>query len=76
MNEGKKYPHEREEEDGYLSEEEKADLEQYNIAKGVYRGQFWSKNGWDPGDPDEYPEWLFLLPLLAGIGLFFHFFFS
>tara|TARA_R110000851_G_scaffold241359_1_gene393964 strand:+ start:855 stop:1040 length:186 start_codon:yes stop_codon:yes gene_type:complete len=34
-----------------MNEQEAEDL-QKNIMKGVYRGKFMSKNGWDPGDTD------------------------
>lgn len=77
MNEGKKYPHEREyDEHGRTPQERQADM-QYEIAKGVYRGQKWAKNGWDPGDPDEptHPFIYFLvfigivIAILGGLGL-------
>ena len=41
---------------------------QRDISKGVYRGQWMSKNGWDPGDPDDYPIWQ--IAVIFGIFLF------
>tara|TARA_R110002126_G_scaffold84465_21_gene205280 strand:+ start:1883 stop:2071 length:189 start_codon:yes stop_codon:yes gene_type:complete len=44
---------------------EEREEQQKNIANGVYRGNFHSKNGWDPGDPDEVELWFVLLILGA-----------
>lgn len=53
-----------------MNEQEKKQADedlQLNTAKGVYRGNWWSQYGYDPGDPS--PEDWFTY-LVAGIFIF------